>query len=111
MGNRGYQLHKECLPEKAVYNQCDAKYWEDFRNGQALTNPCRDEWDDYQQCIVKKIHENIQKAKDAKAAKVAAKAQPLQHDKAPDEYFHDENTSLDSNSSVDDRERESGKFP
>lgn len=97
MGN-SYALHKECLDEKAIYNQCDAAYWRDFRSGATLANPCRDEWDDYQQCIVNKIQENIQKSKDRKSGT---------EQKPSSEHFteHPINHHVDTNDQVPHRKK------
>jgi len=53
MGNRGYSLHRSCPSEKSVYEECENLYWQQIKQGINISNPCRDQWEDYKACVIK----------------------------------------------------------
>ena len=53
MGNQGYALNKACPELQAVYDTCEKKHLNAFKRGEAsIDNPCRDQWEDYKQCVM-----------------------------------------------------------
>ena len=53
MGNRGYALTSACPELQSAYDRCEKAHMEAFRRGEAsIDNPCRDQWEDYKQCVM-----------------------------------------------------------
>ena len=53
MGNKGYALNKACPELQSVYDACEKSHLDAFKRGEAsIDNPCRDEWEDYKQCVM-----------------------------------------------------------
>ena len=53
MGNKGYALNKACPELHSVYDACEKNHLDAFKRGEAsIDNPCRDEWEDYKQCVM-----------------------------------------------------------
>ena len=92
MGNRGYALQRACPQEKAVHEACESAHFDAFRRGDARIedNPCRDQWEDYRQCV--------QQVWDAKTkAYLERKNHPQDNADVP-------SSSADSTSATDDQQ-------
>ena len=84
MGNSGYNLTSACPDMHAAYDRCEASHLDSFRKGEAsIDNPCRDEWEDYKQCVMEVWDAKTQDYLARRAAARGDTASPTQQQQPP----------------------------
>ncbi len=61
-------IDKACPSLREQYERCQAAFLKDLQDQKSMENPCRDEWEDFQQCIRDHVSSHLRARRAAQSA-------------------------------------------